>query len=132
MPMRLADILKETQTIDFEYGGEMAQIEFRINAITPQQSELIARMGELFRAGQAGDEDAGITLQQETELNQELIDVLLWLLVSWDVLGRTGKPVPITRNELKKLPSAFLYSLFGAIVGAHRPNAGSVGSSSSF
>jgi hypothetical protein len=127
MPMRLADILKETQTIDFEYGGEIAQIEFRVNAITPQQSELIARMGELFRAGQAGDE-ATITLQQETELNAELIDVLLWLLVSWDVLGRTGKPVLITRNELKKLPSAFLYSLFGAIVGAHRPNATSVGS----
>lgn len=128
MPMRLADIVKEVQTLDFEYGEETAQIEFRVNAVTPQQSELIMRMGELFRAGQAGNDETTITLQQETELNAELIDVLLWLLVSWDVLGRNGKPVPITRNELKKLPSAFLYSLFGAIVGAHRPNATSVGS----
>lgn len=125
MPIRLEDLTKESKQVTFEHLGEQVTISYRLNALTPMQGDLIARMSEMFKSNAKP-----ITLAEENGMNSELIDALLWLLVEWDVLGENGKPLPITRKWLSRLPSSFLYTLFGEILADMRPNARSAAISS--
>lgn len=117
MAVRIGDLAKATKVVTFVYEGEEVTIEYRLNAMTPAQSELIGRVTEMF--------GKPITLRQETQVTNELIDTLCWLVVNWDVLNEKGKPLPINRDWLNRLPSAFLYTLFGEILADLRPNAAS-------
>lgn len=122
MPIRLEDLAKTTKRVTFEYDGEPVTVEYRLNAVTPQQGELIERLTSMF--------GGAVTLSEENKVNEQLIDVLNWLVVSWDVLDDKGKPLPVTKTWLRKLPSAFLYTLFGEILADLRPNAQSAAISS--
>ena len=64
----------------------------------------------------------------ETALTGDLVEALAWLLLSWDVMGDNGKPVPITKAGLRRLPNSFLYAVLSSVLGINRPNEQSVGS----
>ena len=122
MPIRMSDVLKETRTETFEYSGEQVTVEFRQNALTPQFSEMVLRFTEL-----ENEEGTG-RLRLESELSGELVEALVWLMTEWDVLGDNGKPLPITKANLRRLPTSFLFALLAALLGVNRPNEASVGS----
>lgn len=44
------------------------------------------------------------------------------LLVSWDVLGEDGKPIPTDEATMKRLPTTFIISVFNAITAESQPD----------
>lgn len=122
MPIRMSDVLKETRTVEFEFSGEMVKVEFRQNALTPQFSEMILRINEL------NDAEKGERFRVESELASELVEALAWLVMSWDVLGDNGKPLTVSKANLRRMPTSFLFEMLAALLGVNRPNEKSVGS----
>lgn len=121
MPIRLSDVMKESRKAEFEFSGETVTVEFRQNAVTPQFSEMILRFTELDAL-----EDKQESFRAETALTTDLVEALVWLVLAWDVLGDNGKPIPITKANLRRLPNQFLYAVLSGILGINRPNEQSV------
>ena len=126
MPIRLSDLSRETRELAVELAdGSVVNVTYRWKAITPAMTQMLVRFGELVEAG----EQAKLTIGEQVGLDKDLIETLAWLLVDWDVTGDDDQALPVSAKVLMRLPSAFLYQLFGAIVGDNRPNDESVGSS---
>lgn len=123
MPIRLSDVMKESRKVEFEFSGETVTVEVRQNAITPQFSEMLLRFTDLDST-----DDRQEAFRVETALTGDLVEALAWLLLSWDVMGDNGKPVPITKAGLRRLPNSFLYAVLSSVLGINRPNEQSVGS----
>jgi hypothetical protein len=99
MPISLAKIKAGVAAFAWEYEGEILNVQYRTGEITPAE---LAQQAE--QEGMAG-----------------LIGGLVKWLVSWDLLGEDGKPLPITAEALNLVPTPFLNGLYVMIMRDARP-----------
>lgn len=66
----------------------------------------------LAEASALRDEIMGAEVKLDTRDKARMREMLLVLLVGWDVLGEDGKPIEISGDQLKKLPTPFLLTMF--------------------
>ena len=107
MPLSLATILAPTATSELAYLGESLTIHWRPNGLTPETQEQVNAVA---------DKPAG----QQTEV---LIKILVDIVGSWDLLDDKGKPIPVNRAQLTKLPLPFLWDVFNFLGGEAAPKA---------
>ena len=141
MPIRLADILKDTKTVTFSYEGEEVTVEYRHNALTPVLRIALAAGPTYFRArreplepaepkgkGKKKPTPAQAAAERDRWWQDALaeslgyLDVLAKLLVSWDVLGDDGQPLPVSTQMLEQFPLSFINAIVGAILTDGLPN----------
>lgn len=103
MPIRIYQINEETRTCQVIYGDEVGHIEYKLAAYTPELEDRVQTDIESNRPSGA------------------MAEALAGLLVSWDVLGDDGDPLPIDRPTLRSLPARFLTAIFEAIKADQEP-----------
>ena len=104
--MKLSPLTATTRQIDVDYYGSAVAVTYRPGVLTP-------------------DEDDRIQAAREANtLTDALIDLLMRMLVTWDVEGDDGKPLPIEAATLRVLPNALLLKIMAAVQEDMVPNAG--------
>jgi len=96
MPIRLADLRKETRSITFEFLGETVHVAYSPGAFTP---ELEAEANAAEPGHQLG----------------ALAKMFARILASWDVMDDDGQPLPITLDTLMVMPAKFLGAIMKAL-----------------
>jgi hypothetical protein len=95
----LSDLKKKTGKLKL-YNGDL-NVEYRLNAGTPELEKEIAAL-----------QDDGDTVGVLEKVVEQMSNVL----VSWDLMGDDGQPVPITIEALTNIvPSAVLTDISNAI-----------------
>lgn len=119
MAVKLSDLARATKTATFDWDGEVVNLVFRPAALTPGLQLALARLASPVDPGEStGNQFASIADQ-----TLDYLDALCKLLVSWDVLGEDGAPLPVTRANLELLPWDFLGAAYNAVQKANSPNA---------
>lgn len=125
MPLSLKHLRQAERGTSFQYDGETVNIVYRANMIGPITRIKLAAGDAYFKGVRNGEEEATTPdswwrtpFEEISDYIQTLVDVL----VSWDVLGDDGKPVPISFEFLGELPLSFLTALAGAVLLGESPN----------
>ena len=98
MGVRLSQVLNETRKLAHPVGDGVLTIVYRPRYVTPAlQDELSAMIGD-------------------QKLGRACARMLARTIVSWDLEGDDGKPVPIDEELMcESIPSAFLLELVSTI-----------------
>lgn len=89
--VKLSALKGGTDTLVVPVGDDNVTIIYKPYAVT---TEFSARMEDLARSDEAGIE--------------EYLELLLEVLVSWDLLDDDEQPFPITASTLRETPARFL------------------------
>lgn len=89
MPINVSNMKNDRRAVEFEYAGDMVHLIYKPSEMTPTV------MAELREKNNEGD-------------NYFTVDLLQKILVTWDVQLEDGSEMPITFENMKDLPSAFL------------------------
>jgi hypothetical protein len=93
--MRLSKVLEKRATVAIDMGdGESLNVTYRPNSITP---ELIDR---------AGTQETSAAL---------VVSITSGLVEAWDLTDEHDKTIPVTAQEIAKLPINFLNSVISAV-----------------
>lgn len=98
MPVQLSKLVNATADLTIALGDDELNVTYRVNAITPAY---LARY----------ENEKSVT---------GFVSAIKELVVSWDLLGDDGQPVPID-DGLEALGIHILSALYEAIVQAARP-----------
>jgi hypothetical protein len=97
MPISMNHIKNDKRHLTLEYAGESFGVVYLPSQITPNI------MAEMREANEDGNE-------------QYNVDALCRLLISWEVEGDDGQPVPIEHEVLSNMASPFLsHVLMGCV-----------------
>lgn len=88
MTIRLSDIRADVRTVSFVYDGNDVNIQYKPSAITPVLQSKILKL--------------------DTNDSMNMVDVIVNVIVGWDVLDDKGKPIAITTATLGALPIGFV------------------------
>jgi hypothetical protein len=94
MTIRLRDIRADIRATSFDYDGNEVNIRYKPSAVTPIFQSTLSRINE---------PDA----EKRTDF-MDIVDVILPMLIDWDVLDESGTPIDITAEILSNLPITFL------------------------
>lgn len=97
MPIRLADLRKETRPITFEFAGEPVTVSYSPGAFTPEL------------------EDEANLAEANHQL-RAMAQMLSKILVAWDVMGDDGQALPVTLELLRAMPAQFLAAILKGIM----------------
>lgn len=99
--MRLAELMKETRTIEIEFAGQKALVTYRLFALTP------AMNAEIFNGGE-----------------KELATKIVALVEAWDLVDADDKVAPLEVDYIhNNVPQVLLYALlFGILTDAGGKN----------
>jgi hypothetical protein len=125
MPIRLADIYKDTKTVTFTYDGQDVTVEYRHKKLTPVNRVALMAGSSFFmdrKPSAEDEEEAGATWQEVMAGNDRFYGLLTEMIVAWDVLGNDGKPLPVTVEWLGQLPQDFLSALLKTMFDDGRPD----------
>lgn len=134
MPIRLADIYKDSKTVTFEYDNEKVTVEYRHKKLTPVNRVALMAGSEFFherkpaakpskgRKGQDTGQDNGLPWRDVMDGNERYYGLLAEILVGWDVLDEEGQPLPVTVEWLEMLPQDFLSEMIAALITDGRAN----------
>jgi len=111
MPVRVGNLVRDRRTVTMPIGDESLTITYQPSGITPDTEDKLREY--------AADQRGGAML----------VALLVDCLVEWDLLDDRGKPLPITADSLRKLPTIFLAQVAQAITEDMRPNLPSAGTS---
>lgn len=112
MPIKIADLRKETRPVSMEWEGETVNLKYRPGAVTAQ-----------MQMSAAGIATVGDKADLIVEYVGDYVESMALLIAEWDVMGEDSKPLPITVDNLRQMTLPFLFAIFGAIMGAYNPNA---------
>lgn len=100
--MKLSDLTRETKKVTIEIGGQVLEVEYRVNAYTPEvEAELV---------------------NAEKKPAWTMSRVLSKLVVTWSLEDEDGNMYPVDEAHTEKLPLQFMLNVFQAIAGDMRPN----------
>jgi hypothetical protein len=105
MPLTLTELKKDKKELSLEFGGGSLKYEFRPNEFTPEVEDLLR------------EEKGGLK-------------VLGRLVTSWDLLDKpSGKPLPLTVDGLKAVPSALINAMIDQMAECLSPKKQTAGGS---
>ncbi|MBP8291935.1 MAG: hypothetical protein KAX65_04130 [Caldilineaceae bacterium] len=131
MPVKLKDLKKATKKTTFPYGADSVTLTYRPAAITPRvqfvAGALVALSGKQVDLAGLAPEARNAIVQERMAASSEAIgdylDMLTEIIVTWDVLGDDGKPLPVTADIMADFPYEFINALFAAVQsGGSDPN----------
>lgn len=130
MPIRLADIYKDSKTVTFEYEGSEVTVEYRHKKLTPVNRVALMAGSEFFQERKPATKPGKGKKPQETGLswrdvmdgNERFYGLVAEIIVSWDVLDEEGQPLPVTVEWLGMLPQDFLSGMIVALIADGRAN----------
>lgn len=114
MPLSLATIRRPTATAEMPYLEETLTIQWRPSGLTPEAQDVMASVADKPPAQQT----------------KAVIKVLTDVVGSWDLLDDRGKPIPVTVQNLAKLPLPFLWDVLNFLDSEASPKAESAQPSS--
>jgi hypothetical protein len=97
MPIKLIDLAKDVRTCTVAFEDEEAEVTYRPSAYTPEI------------------EDQLQTAIEKNRPSGGVADLLSGVILNWEVLEEDGSEYEPTRENLAKLPSAFLFTVINAI-----------------
>jgi hypothetical protein len=112
MSLTLAQMVGNSATVSFGYGGGTANIEYFPGKVTEKTFGLAASFGNIT-------DEASVQTGFQA-LNEMLID----LIKSWDLFEDEAEtqPIPLTMERLAELPYMFRIKALTSILGDIRPN----------
>ncbi|NMC54969.1 MAG: hypothetical protein GYA48_15185 [Chloroflexi bacterium] len=90
MSIRISDLVQEERTITIMVGDEELSVTYRPKAYTPVVEDQMQSLIESNRPGNG------------------LAQMLSHILISWDVVDETNKPLEMTFENLRKFPVSLL------------------------
>jgi len=106
--MKLADLFKETRKVKVDIAGSALEVEYYVNAYTPEVEALVT--GDVQRPARV------------------MAELLARLVASWTLEDDDGKMYPVNAEAMNKLPLMFMLKVFQAIAEDMRPNLETAGS----
>lgn len=103
--MKLSQLRANVRRIVVDYYGDTVDIAYRPAEMTPETEDALREAREANRVTDA------------------LVGLITRAVIEWDVIGDDDKPLPITPENVRPLPSAFLLHLMAAIQEDMVPNA---------
>lgn len=122
----LSQLLTDRAEADIAIGAGTLHVVYRPGAISPA---LAHRMADISQVTQSTTE------QQVLDRLDALVDVLLTLLVSWDLEAEdaagtaTGEPMPINQATLAGLGLGILGALYSGLLSESQPDPTKAGAS---
>ena len=105
---RLSSLTTRTKTIAVDLGDDVViEVEYRPRALNYGTAQAIAQA-----------ESEGNQLQ----IIDFILDTILSTVVTWGLLDDDDRPMPLTKESLKKLPVEIPGMIYGAINRDLRPN----------
>lgn len=104
MSVKITDMMGRTKTIQVKWDGEVVDVSYFHNVVTPQHLEDVAAASE--------KEDLSV-------LGVMLEPVLEW----WDIMQDDGTRLPTDAATIRRVPMSFLNALQDAIQEAQNPPA---------
>lgn len=111
MPIRLSDLSTNRRTVRLDVGDETVAVTYDSGRFTPELEDEIRELTADERNGAA------------------IVALLSRCVLDWDILDDSGKPLKPTKDNLRRLPLAFLAKLASAIAEDVRPDPTKGGSS---
>ena len=93
MSLTISDLLAKKCNLVADLFGNPVQLEYRPHVITPQR---MAELGKLT-------------------VKDSLVKQICMIVSSWDIELEAGKPLPITKDALEKVPVDVLTAILKAI-----------------
>lgn len=105
MPISLSDLFRGTKKVGFQWEEDDVVVEYNFNLLTPPRRLFLATSGQ---SSPVVVSEQAPWWEAVRERRDRYLDCLVEILVSWDVLGDDGNPVPISRETLDSFPAAFV------------------------
>ena len=103
MSIRMAALSGRTQSTSFTFQDEPVQITYRPNYMTPERQSIMAAATEAKAA------------------TEGFVELVVGMIVSWDVLDEHDEPVAVTAEFVRQLPYSFLAAAVMAAGEAMQP-----------
>lgn len=113
MPISLSDLFLGSKRVVFKWGEDSVTIEYKHNLLTPPRRLFLATSGHSSEMPVTEDSPWWAEIRDRRD---KYLECLVDVLVSWDVLGDDGEPVPISYETLDDLPAAFVAAIAEAIL----------------
>jgi len=107
MPLKFSEIVNRTKKIEVEIGEDRLSLEFKTEFYTPAVASKISTSTSAIAAQ---------------------VEVMADAIVSWDLLGDDGEPMPITVETLSAIGLGIINTIYQAMVEAVLPNVTKAGS----
>ncbi len=104
MPISISALTANRRTVNIDFSGETLKVTYRPSAINAAQEER-----------ELADRETGHHVMS-------IIRTLIENIVSWDLLGEDGQPLPLTEDALKPLGIDVLQTISNSIVRDALPN----------
>lgn len=93
MSLKISDLMAKKCALAVDIQGVPVQLTYRPNVITPEK---MARMKKLT-------------------VEESIVKQVCMIVVEWDIETEAGRPLPITEQELRKVPVDVLAAVLHAI-----------------
>jgi hypothetical protein len=97
MALNIAEVLGNLRTVNVTWQEQNFAVTYRPGVMTPRNSSEIAERVD------------------KGEAKNVIVETLSSTLVSWEIVGETGEMLPITQENLEKLPGGMLLGISEAI-----------------
>jgi hypothetical protein len=104
VPISISALAANRRTVNIDFSGETLRVTYKPSAINASQEER-----------ELADKETGHHVLS-------IIRTLTETIVSWDLLGEDGQPLPLTEDALKPLGIDILSQISRAIVRDALPN----------
>lgn len=103
MPLSLSALAAKTRKLAVTWDGETIEVEYKTAAVNPAYQSMLQKID---------DKKSDQPSQWEAVLS---------IISTWDIVDG-GKPLPITKESLAKLPTSLLMAIVNAIMEDVNPN----------
>ena len=103
MSIKMAALSGRTETTTFTFQDEPVTISYRPNYMTPERQSVMATATEAQAA------------------TDGFVDLVVGMIVSWDVLDEQDQPIAVTPEFVQQLPYSFLAAAVMAAGEAMQP-----------
>ena len=103
MSIKMAALSGRTEATSFTFQDQDVKITYRPNYMTPERQSIMAAATEAQAA------------------TQGFVDLVVGMIVSWDVLDEQDEPVAVTAEFVRQLPYSFLAAVVMAAGEAMQP-----------
>lgn len=105
-----------TTDVEMEFHGQKIKLQIKKGGISRNRlAEIEQRTKKLITASPKAKKEKEDPFRDALETLDFSIQMILERLVGWD-LTTDGKPLPLTEDSLKTLPSEFIYALNSFLV----------------
>lgn len=125
--MRLSQILSERKELAILFDDVTLNVVYKPKALTPETIDSFANIAEKLGGSREGiesiaNQDIFKQLQAMSSISSMPVIQIVSLVAEWDLTDDDGVTIPITVEDVRKLPVEFLKQVVSAINTDINPN----------